>query len=505
MRESAARTTAATFLACAALAAAAGGCGSSARGGAGARAGGRPSAARLTLAPCALPDFSGEARCGELQVSENRAAPGGRTITLKVAVLPPTGPRAEGDPIVFLPGGPGLAATEQAAQAAARLVALRARREIVLVDMRGTSGPADLSCDLHPVAMGAQRFLDDPLPPARARECLTTLRARADLSWYTTRAAAEDLDQALDALGYGRVNLYGGAYGSRLALAFLRRYPERVRSVVLRSVVPPQYVVPLPYAQGAQRALDRLIADCAVEPTCRDNYTHLRLDVEAVLARLKSVPAIVEVRDPETGRAERARLTRDVFAERLRQMLAVPELASRVPLLVHRAAQNDFGPFANAAVLLGAALDARFRAGLYLAVTCNEDIPRISAAAPDSAAGESFVGAARARQHVAACDGWPRSVPAWQDLEPVQSTVPSLVISGGNDPVTPPQWGGLAVRSLSQGVHLIVPAASHADTSPCADGIVTAFVESASIQHLDISCAERVRRPPFVLPGDAQR
>ncbi|HKG93475.1 MAG TPA: alpha/beta fold hydrolase, partial [Gemmatimonadaceae bacterium] len=359
--------------------------------------------------------------------------------------------------------------------------------------------------DLHPVGGGVQRFLEDPLPPARARECLTRLRGRADPAQYTTLNAVEDLREALDALGYARVNLYGGAYGSRVALAFLRRYPQRVRSVVLRSAVPPQYVLPLPYAQGAQRALDRLLADCAADDACRATYPHLGLDLEAVLSRLRSAAVVVDVLDPESGRTERARLTRDVFAERLRQMLVVPELAARVPLLLHRASQNDYVPFANAAAALGAALESGFRAGLYLAVTCNEDIPRISPTAPDSAAGESFLGAARARQHVAACEGWPRSAPAWQELEPVQSTVPTLVVSGGNDPVTPPQWGGLAARALSQGLHLIVPGAAHSDTGPCAQGVVAAFIDRASVQGLDVSCVEKVRRPPFAMPDDSQR
>ncbi|HEY0038674.1 MAG TPA: alpha/beta fold hydrolase [Longimicrobium sp.] len=228
--------------------------------------------APLPLSDCTLPGVAGAVRCGVVHVAEDSLAPGGRTVPLFVAVLPATGQRL-GDPLFFLSGGPGQAPSDQAEFVASLFAALRPSRDLVLVDLRGTGRSAALDCDFHGGEPG--RVMGEPFPVAAVRACRDSLSRRADLRLYTTGRAMRDLEQVRHALGYERINLYGTSYGTRAALEYARRYPSRVRSMILRGVTPPSLVVPLPFARDAQRSLDLLFDECRSDGACRAAYPDL--------------------------------------------------------------------------------------------------------------------------------------------------------------------------------------------------------------------------------------
>ncbi|HEY5863322.1 MAG TPA: alpha/beta fold hydrolase, partial [Casimicrobiaceae bacterium] len=190
----------------------------------------------MTLAECRLARFAQPAQCGTLEVPEDRAKPDGRKVKLFVAVLPANTRSPKPDPLFILAGGPGQAAS-QLAPFASQLNAIRRTRDIVLVDQRGTGRSSPLECSAFETNR-LDPFETDPLP--RARLCADQLRANGvDAAQYTTTAWIADLEAVRNALGYPRLNLWGGSYGSRAALEYLRRHPERVRSVVLDGVAPP--------------------------------------------------------------------------------------------------------------------------------------------------------------------------------------------------------------------------------------------------------------------------
>src|SRR5262249_46951072 len=157
-------------------------------------------------------------------------------------VIPATG-TATRDPVVPIPGGPGSGTIEQAAGFANELRELRETRDILLVDLRGTGGSNLLDCEMYGPALAD--YLGAFYPAERGRRCAERWRDRADLSQYDNDASADDLDEVRAALGYERLNLYGASAGTRTALVYMRRHPDRVRSAVLHGVVPTNAAMPL--------------------------------------------------------------------------------------------------------------------------------------------------------------------------------------------------------------------------------------------------------------------
>lgn len=186
---------------------------------------------RLRLERCSVEGVAGEVRCGTFRVPEDRGEEDGRNIDLAVTVLRATGPDPAPDPVIYLVGGPGAAATGVDA-AFENLPRLRRRRDVVLVDQRGTGDSNRLDCDCMWGGPGAS-FTETFLPVDRVRACREELEERSDLGEYTTPVAMDDLDELRQALEYGQVNLWGGSYGTRAALMYLRRHGEHVRSVIL--------------------------------------------------------------------------------------------------------------------------------------------------------------------------------------------------------------------------------------------------------------------------------
>ncbi len=470
-------------------------CGSS---GAQAAADGPATAPRLALAACTLAGVEGAARCGTLEVPENRAAPGGRRIGLKVAVIPAASATPAPDPVFVLAGGPGQGAVSIAPQVLPPLAAVRRDRDIVLVDQRGTGGSNPLTCGAGSWTQNARATGSDA---EQTRACRAELEKRADLRMYGTPAAVADLDAVREALGYERVNLVGISYGSRVAQEYLRRHPGRTRSVVMRAVAPVGFNIPLEGALAAQAALDRVVADCAADAACSAAYPRLRADLDSVFARADRAPAPVLLRDPATGDTVTLALSRDLLGQTLYTLLLGSTTRQMVPMLVHGAATR--GPEALSQVLsqIVPAVYGPIPRGMYMSVVCSEDAPRITAA--DAAReGRTFMREAEAIR--SACAGWPRAALPADFHRPFASDVPVLMVSGGADPATPPAMGERARSYLRNAFHLVVPAASHGPVLPgCAQEMVARFVAAGSHAGLDAGCAREVRWNPFAVAAAA--
>ncbi|HEU4796969.1 MAG TPA: alpha/beta fold hydrolase, partial [Pyrinomonadaceae bacterium] len=201
----------------------------------------------LALKPCEIRGAK-DAKCGTLEVFENRASRKGRKIPLNILVLPATGQTRGPDPLFYFVGGPGSAATEDAPGIAQILAGVRQHRDLVFVDQRGTGKSNPLNCDLFDLA-DPQSFFGAFLPLEAVRKCRQQLEPKADLTLYTTNIAMDDIDDVRAALGYDQINLMGGSYGTRAALVYLRRHPKHVRAVVLHGVSPTNQFMPLNFAQ----------------------------------------------------------------------------------------------------------------------------------------------------------------------------------------------------------------------------------------------------------------
>lgn len=463
---------------------------------------GGPSAdASLTLEPCELPGYDGEARCGTLPVWEDRDAREGRRIDLRVAVLPATGPDAAAPPLFALTGGPGQSAVQAAGLFARVFDRARETRDLVLVDQRGTGASNPLRCPFPGDDADPQSYLGDQMPAGALAECLEDLEA--DPRLYTTPVAADDLDQVREALGYGRIDLYGFSYGSRVALVYLRRHPENARSAILAGAVPTDMKVPTHHAPDAQRALDLLFEQCAADAECSAAYPDLEEKFWTVWKRLGEGPVEVELVDPKTGREIEVTLDRNLFNEEMRWRLYDAE-SNLIPPLVEEAYRGDFRNVAALLLRLRRVIGASqaLATGMFMSVTCSEDVPFIDLEEARRLAEGTFLGTHRVEQQRQACSVWPRGdVPeGW--LDPVRSEAPVLVLSGYRDPVTPPRWGESVAAHLPNGRHVVLRQGFHAGMGQCESGLMNAFLIEGTAKGLDASCAERMPESPWVMPDD---
>src|SRR6516162_8635986 len=233
---------------------------------------GEAAAPALVLTPCELEHPLRlsvlAAECGVLQVPENPRQPDGRQIALHVARVPAISRRKQPDPLFVLAGGPGAAAGAFYASVAGAFARILRERDIVLVDQRGTGGSNALECPESEDFLGhaSEKEIEE-----RTRACLGSLAARADVAYYTTSLAVQDLEQVRAALGYARINLYGASYGTRVAQQYLRHFPARTRSVILDGVVPLGQAMGLATALDAEAALDDILRRCAGDAACREH------------------------------------------------------------------------------------------------------------------------------------------------------------------------------------------------------------------------------------------
>jgi pimeloyl-ACP methyl ester carboxylesterase len=448
----------------------------------------------LVLHPCDVPGLAGGGRCGALAVYENRAARSGRKLALNIVVLPATGSGLRREPVFWLEGGPGGAATGAIGPVSQQyLRGVRADRDLVFVDQRGTGKSSPLGCDLGDSPADLDRYFGPLFPVDLVRACRNTLEGTADLTQYTTSIAADDLDDVREALGYEAINLAGASYGTQAALVYMRRHREHVRSAFLVGVAPPDFRLPLPFARAAQHALDLTVADCAADTSCHAAFPDVKHEFDAVLARFDRGPLHVTMTDPATGRSRAVALTRESYVEHIRLELYNTFGARLVPVVVHQAFLGNFLPFQHIASTNEPAL-AR---GMYLSVTCSEDTPFIAETQIVQETRGTFLGDRRVRAHLAACAEWPRAQVPRTFLDPVASDVPTVFYSGEADGSTPPWVADAAVRFLSNGRLVRVPHTGHQIGGPCAWDLMRDFISRPNVHDLDASCVAGAKRPPF--------
>jgi pimeloyl-ACP methyl ester carboxylesterase len=432
---------------------------------------------------------------GEFDVAEDPVKPAGRHITLHVVVLPAKAEHPLPDPIVFLAGGPGQAATTLAPQLANYW--MRQQRDIVLVDQRGTGQSNPLQVTLPGSAEDLQGYLDLPWRESLFKQSLAELQKVADLTKYTTAIAMDDVDAVRRALGYDKVDLVGGSYGTRAALVYMKRHKEHVRCAVLDGVAPIAFKNPLYHAQAGQDAFEALRQEVLADPEYRAAFGDLADDLSKVMAQLQQKPAAIDV---ELGRkTATVQLTKDGFAESLRHMLYSEPSNRMVPSLLHSAARGNLEPFATSALQYNRAVHDMLAYGLLMSVTNGEDLPRIREEEIGPATKNSFLGDARVRGQLAIGAFWPRAVVPDAD-EAVSVDVPVLLLSGTHDPVTPPRWGAEAASHLPHSLHVVVPGCHGVSTKPGVDKLVQQFVERASVEGLDLKVVERVKLAKIRLP-----
>jgi pimeloyl-ACP methyl ester carboxylesterase len=452
----------------------------------------------LSLEPCTLAavglPVTVSAFCGTFAVPEDRAQPDRRRLELAVALVPSRSKQAKPDPVFMLAGGPGQAAREAFPSAAGAFRELLRERDVVLVDQRGTGGSNPIECRTPGDAAATEAAaVADPEAARRfAAECLAGLDA--DPRFYTTSDAVLDLEAVRAAIGAEQVNLVGISYGTRVALEYLRREPERVRSVVLDGVVPPELALGSEHARNLESALDTHFALCEADADCRRQFGSPRTLLDALLAELREAPQRVRYRDPLTDETREDELTTTAVAGVVRLYAYAPQLAAMLPRSLAEAAAGRREVLMAQARMIESLVGEQIALGSQLSVSCAEDADRLRV---DPADDGTLLGTAFVAAVLAQCEVWPRGRRPADFNAPVQSDRPVLLLAGELDPVTPPRYGEAVVKHLPNGRHLVARGQGHnVMAAGCLPRLMGRFVATADARGLDAACLEQLAPPP---------
>jgi pimeloyl-ACP methyl ester carboxylesterase len=457
----------------------------------------------LELRACAGAGIA-DAQCGTWTVEENRDEPNGRQIELAIFVAPATSRTPAADPVFMLAGGPGQGAAEIAPRIVHKFDAIRRDRAMVFVDLRGTGTAGPLRCDVEDPEDLAQ-LLGATFDYDELDGCVAAY-AGADLNQYTTLAMVEDLDEVRAALGYSQINLLGISYGSRLALEYMRRHGEQTRSVVLDGVVPADVGVSLASPANAEAALDLLFADCRADAECAAAFPGLERKLEQVLTDLETNRTLEEFEHPRTGERMRVEISRAGFVSTLRSALYSGHFMSLIPIMIDRAYGGDWGPTA-AMTLHTAKIGKTVSLGLYFSVACSEDLRDVNLITRREAVSQLAVfDDTMLAQLEEICRRWPHATHGAELFAPVESSVPTLMLSGRYDPVTPPALAERAGATLSNARHVVAANVSHGVWHHgCAPELLAEFFANADPAALDVSCLDAVPRPRVFLSPNGPR
>ena len=455
-------------------------------------------APRLEKERCAYkPPRGDRVECFVLVVSENREQPQGREIRLKVAIL--KAKRTAGvEPLIYLSGGPGdspLVASSPGADALSEgdwwneTAAIRRRRDVVILSQRGAGGSTpNLDCfdsrQSEP-AKARRRAVTEQQERDILARCRANLeRRKIDLAMYATPALADDVADLATALGQARINIYGVSYGTRWGLEVMRRHPELVRAAVLDGVYPPQVNGEQNEPEIIRRAFEQLYADCAADLVCRERQPGLRFTVESLIEGAERVPiemTLILPDGPHTVRLDGAKVLM-VLLNMMREgeVASIPETAGAarrgdlrlLKLYAEDLETNDGGLLEQ---------NAQQFDGLYNSIECRETWPLVDRAARRKAIESNGVYGlnAKSSKSPSFCPVWRVASAPASEREPVKSAVPTLLLSGGYDWLTPPAWAREAAKTLANSRNVVFRAQGHGVVvqDVCAARLRDAFVE----------------------------
>ncbi|MGH8398480.1 MAG: alpha/beta fold hydrolase, partial [Gammaproteobacteria bacterium] len=285
-----------------------------------------------------------------------------------------------------------------------------------------------------------------------------------------------------------------------VALEYLRDFPQHVRSVILDGVVPADRVLGPGVSLDAQQALNGIFLRCVTDIDCHKAFPDLTTTFTHLQHMLEQRPVTVNLRDPLTGAPLTKTLTWDQVVNAVRFMSYASETAALLPLLIHQAgAAQDYLPLMANALFFTQQINGSIAIGMNAAVLCTEDVPFYKPdAAMQKAIADTYVGATPVTQLIQTCENWPRGVMEPDFKQPVVSTKPVLLISGQDDPITPPSNATDAAKTLSNSLSIVVPGQGHGNAyRGCIPKLMAQFVEQASVKNLDTACVKKIQPFPF--------
>ena len=441
------------------------------------------------LKPCPITSRAGQttaAECGDLRVFENRVTKQGRKIPIHYMVI-----RADQQPareaLFMFAGGPGEGSTSMTGTANGWARPVRATMDVVLVDQRGTGQSHRLGCSLGSNTNPAEGF-GQMYTRERVKACRAELEKDADLTQYTTDIAIQDVEDNRAMLGYSKIAVYGGSYGTRMAQTYMKRYPARTKSAVIDGVVPFDNAIPVRHAASAQQALDRVFASCAATPACKAEHPNLAADFQTLLKRLDAGPVKASV-TPRGGTPSPVMINRNDFGYAVRGIMYNGNPTNTIAGLIGRAvASGDFSEFAQRYFDRQISFSQNLAYGLHWSIMCAEDVAYATDAEIKAGTENTFLGTYVFDEYTAACALWPRSKIASDFRTPAKVKVPTLLVSGHFDPVTPQQFADRIASSLPLAKQVVSPTTAHGSSSGCARAAVLHVITTGTLEGMPEGC-----------------
>jgi len=451
---------------------------------------------KIDLSPCFIDGVRERVGCATLDLPLNYDEPTGAKIPVHVAVVPATSADPANDPFVIFAGGPGQASSEMGGFVNLAFTDVKRERDIVLIDQRGTGKSHGLRCQTESIE-------DVTIELKAVAERCRAEHSDVDVRQFTLENIMRDTDAILSALDYDQVNLWGGSYGTKSVSLFLKRYPERVRSIIVDGVLPPDASLFASAPSSAERALTKLAEDCKAQPSCHAAFPHFKQQVNDLVERAVNGDLRFKGIDPISGKFMEFDLEFEIVVESLRSVMYSAEGTTVLPYVVNEAHTGNLVPMLTS-LLHSSAAPSTMYLGATMSLLCGEDVANIDAASAAAAGEGSFARDSYYRIWSDYCSGWDYMEPTTVDFfAPAEGPVPALILSGDLDPVTPPALGAHWAEGFPNGRHIVVSGTGHNTSyAACMPELLGEFLESLDADALDTSCLDHLERLPLVITAN---
>jgi len=446
---------------------------------------------------------------GYLEVRETRDNPNSNIIRLPVYRMKSRNANPAPDPVIFLSGGPGTSAMYNAPYM--NYWQYLEERDVILFEQRGTLyAEPHLSCPEWGQAQQqalALAYSPDPtdgdkidsLYQSASQACKDRLiQQQTNLDAYHTEAIAADVEALCEVWDIDQCNLLTISYGTKIAQVLARDYPDRIRSIVMSGALPLEANWEEENLQNLYETYQRIFTDCEGDSSCSQAFPDLGSRFWEFLENITQNPLVLEVPTPSGKEVRTFYLKGRDIALMLGELntTQVPD----IPLYIHQILAGDYSKLIAGLQDMQAGSGAMM--GMRISVWCAEEMPFVDRdkLATEATRYPALSGDISPVIDPAICDIWGVQARPPRENQPVNSSIPTLIISGSYDEITPVKWGTALEKNFSNSFHLIFKGFKHTPlshwTNPCAMRASHAFFEHPDVRP-EPECFEELASPSF--------
>ena len=440
------------------------------------------------ITECAVPynNFQAIDQCGYVEVPRNWDEQSSETTKLNYLVIKSQSDNPKKDPVIFLQGGPGgivLAMANIYSQ-----INLDPERDYILYDQRGI-GLSEALCPnlnlqlLEILALDLD--IEEEIAELKKRIKSCTEGILNDGRQFSTTTSAKDLEALRKHLGYEQLNLFGGSYGTRLGLKYMELYPNRVRSAILSGLFPPEIRMYDELFTNFNSSFEKMFNDCSADENCNGIYPSLKSEFLEMYAELKTNPISISINETVFVLNQQ-----DVLLF-MHQMLYSDSTIEELPEFIRALKTRNnaiivetISQFLPRITIINLAAYYAVMTGDEGGFNNKEKLGKDSEGLLFESAGLSLFSA-----DPEVIEGWPSVKVTSNTMKAITSNIPTLLISGDYDPVTPPKNGDIVGKRLGNSQHIIFTNQGHVPVNPCFFGLAKQFLDDPNAK-LNGDCAK---------------